>query len=236
LRCLSHARSHLLQRVFELRSDWPLGLLRARLLVQVATDLVTEPARVPIDVSRLQSIAERDPGPSSRRQRTGDEFHALREHQAAEEARGVHALRSAALGTLVRTEVRGRMPREVGLVLDLRRPPGRPLHLGQRRFEWSLGACAAALDHLRELQTVVRVFVLGSKTVQTAVADSAQHRQVLTFLAEAASSPYRPLEPAALRELCGFEHCLWIPAGGFQARAELEQLGTRVKVLGEVDA
>lgn len=232
LTCRSTVRSHLLERVFELRTDWPLGMFRACGLCVVATDFVTEPARVQLEASVLQATAEREPAPHTRSQLHGDEFHALREHQPSEEARGVHALRSAALGSLVRTVVRGRMPREVGIVLDLRRPPGRPLLLGARRFEWSLGAGATLLDRLRAMHAIVHVWVLSGTTARTVVQDAMHHREVLTTMAEVGPVAHRALDEATLEAVDAMEHCYWIPAGGFQAEAERGRTRARIHLVG----
>lgn len=236
LECQSGARGHLLERVFTLATEWPLGLFRARATIVAATDFVIEPMRVQLAADLVHAVAENDPAPYVRSRLEGDEFHALREHQPTEEARGVHALRSAALGTLVRTVLRGRHPREVGIVLDLRRPPGRPLGLGQRRFEWSLGAVATLLDRLVADGTSARVLVIGSRTVRAVIDDAGRHREFATFLSEATPSAHRPLDVPALRELDGLEQVFWIPAGGYRSPTEQRDLRATVRVLGEGEA
>lgn len=234
LGCVSGERSHLLERVFELRTEWPLGLFRVSATAVVATDFVTEPRRVPLRRDVVRAAAERQPSPHTRSHLPGDDFHALREHQPSEDARGVHALRSAALGSLVRTVVRGRLPRQIGIVLDLRRPPGRPLHQGRNRFEWSLSACATLLDEFRAAAATVHVFTIGTRTVHTVVQEQPQLRDLLTLFAELTASPHRPLEPHALLDLNGLETCYWIPAGGYHAQSEHSGLTVRIEVLSEV--
>src|SRR5690606_13423596 len=123
----SLVRSHVVERVFVLTSTWPLGLFRSRAALAVQAELVTQPAPVPLRADLVRAIAERQAAQHLRTNVRGAEFHSLREHQPDEDARGVHALRSASAGTLVRRVLRGSMPRTAGVVLDLRRPPGRRL-------------------------------------------------------------------------------------------------------------
>jgi hypothetical protein len=59
LRQRSLQRSHVLERAFLLMSQWPLGLLRTRAVVRVASDVVTEPARVPLRADVVRAIASR---------------------------------------------------------------------------------------------------------------------------------------------------------------------------------
>jgi hypothetical protein len=232
LRGRSLQRSHVLERVFVLVSAWPLALFRSRAVVTVATDFVTEPARVPLSAEVVQAIAEQQAAPRDRAVATGLEFHSLREHLPHEDARGVHALRSAALGTLVRRVSRGRLPHTVGLVLDLRRPPGRPLHHGARRFEWSLGACAALVAHLRQQAAQVLVLVVGEAPARFLVQGPAQEHDLLTLLAEVDPAPHRLLPPEQLDELRRLEHCFWIPAGAYTASPEIAALPRTVTIVG----
>ena len=225
-------RSHALERVFVLMSVWPLALFRSRAVVRVATDFVTEPARVPLSAEIVQAIAEQQAAPRDRATAPGLEFHSLREHLPHEDARGVHALRSAALGTLVRRVTRGRLPHTVGLVLDLRRPPGRPLHHGTRRFEWSLGVCASLVAWLRQRAAQILVLVLDERSERFLVQGPAQEHELLTLLAEASPAPHRALPPALLDELARLEHCFWIPAGAYTASPEIAAMPRTVTVVG----
>jgi uncharacterized protein (DUF58 family) len=225
-------RSHVVERVFVLMSVWPLALFRTRAVVAVAADFVTEPARVPLSAEVVQAIAEQQAAPRDRTTATGLEFHSLREHQPHEDARGVHALRSAALGTLVRRVTRGRLPHTVGLVLDLRRPPGRPLQQGTRRFEWSLGACASLVAYLRQRAAQVRVLVVAAEPAQFLVHGPAQEHELLTLLAEAGPTPHHRLAPELFGELLRLEHCFWIPAGAYTASPEIAALPRTVTIVG----
>jgi uncharacterized protein (DUF58 family) len=232
LLCRSSTRSHQLQRVFVVASTWPLGLWRVRAVNHVTAELVTEPARVPLSPTILRSVHDLDPALREARSLPGPEYHSLREYQPGEDARSVHAMRSAALGVLVRRITQGRMPRDVGVVLDLRRPPGRPLTLGIRRFEWSLGAVATLLELLRAQEVFVQVLVLGTLTAHAPAGNAAQVADFFTFLAEAAPSPYRPLEAGALGVVRACEQGYWVPAGGFLAEADLQALTRTFTVLG----
>jgi hypothetical protein len=230
--CRSHQRSHVFERAFTLSSAWPLGFVRARATIFADAELVTEPARVRLHAEILQSVADQEPASRDRTHLPGPEFHSLREHRGDEDARGVHALRSASLGTLVRRVTEGRMPRAVVLVLDLRRPPGRPVHHGHRRFEWSLGACATLLDALGDRGVETRVLVIGSQTTRTTVRGLPQKRAMLTLLAAADPWPHRELEAAVLEEIAVEEHCFWIAAGGFDAGADTHLPRTTMTVVG----
>lgn len=231
LGCRGPERSHLLERVFDLACEWPLGLFRARATAVVASDLVAEPRRVPQkalpgpSAEALRATAQQHP------QHAGEEFHALREQYDGEDARGVHARRSAALGQLVRTVTRSRSPSTIGIVLDLRRPPGRSLQNGRTRFEWCLGAAATLAETLRERECRLVAVVLGEATTRVVVHDAVSLRDWLVLLAEAGPTLHRPLESAALAELGDLDDCYWLPAGGYRAPEEHELHGGRVQVV-----
>lgn len=232
LRGRSLQRSHVLERVFVLMSVWPLALFRSRAVITVATDFVTEPARVPLSAEVVQALAEQQASPRDHAVAIGLEFHSLREQLPHEDARGVHALRSAALGTLVRRVTRGRLPHTVGLVLDLRRPPGRPLYQGSRRFEWSLGACASLVAWLRQRAAQILVLVLDERSERFLVQGPAQEHELLTLLAEAQPTAHRALPPDVFDQLLRLEHCFWIPAGAYTASPEIAAMPRTVTVVG----
>lgn len=231
IRQRSTYRSHLLERVFVLSSCWPLGLFRTSVALKVSGELITEPARVPLTAEIVHAVAATE-AQATVSTLAGPEFHSLREHQLDEDARAVHALRSASRGTLVRTIHQGRMPRSVGIVLDLRRPPGRPLGQGSRRFEWSLGACAALLTLLRARAAEALVLVLGEEPISLLVQSPQQERELLTLLAEAGPSAHRPLPPDLLRKVQKLPHCFWIPAGSYLAAPEFAAMPGTVTLVG----
>lgn len=231
LACRGPERSHLLERVFDLACEWPLGLFRARATTVVASDLVAEPRRVPQKAIPGPSTESLRATPQQHPQHAGEEFHALREQYDGEDARGVHARRSASLGQLVRTITRSRSPSTIGIVLDLRRPPGRPLQNGRTRFEWCLGAAATLAESLRERDCRLVAVVLGETTTRAVVHDAATLRDWLVLLAEAGPTPHRALEPEALADLDALDDCYWLPAGGYRAPEEHELRSSPVRVV-----
>jgi uncharacterized protein (DUF58 family) len=231
LRQRSGHRSHLLERVFLLSSTWPLGLFKTTVITKVPGDLITEPARVPLTAEIVHAVSATE-ATAATAPLAGPEFHSLREHQPDEDARQVHALRSAATGVLVRTLHQGRMPRSVGIVLDLRRPPGRPLSRGNRRLEWSLGACAALLLLLRSRSAEALVLVLGEDSAVLPIQSPQQERELLTLLAEAGPSPHQALAPELFLRLRHLPHCFWIPAGSYFAAPEFAAMPGTVTLVG----
>lgn len=231
LRQRSPQRSHVVERVFVLVSHWPLGMFRTRSVVRVASDLVTEPARVALRPELVAAAEATDGATDDRSQLSGPEYHSLREHQPEEDVRLVHALRSASLGTLVRRVTHGRLPRAIGIVLDLRRPPGRPLGQGQRRFEWSLGACATMLALLRARGSEARVLVIGEESAEIEVRGPLQERELLTLLAEASPSPHRAVPAGLFAAVQRLSHCFWIPAGAYLAAPEFAAMPGRVQLV-----
>jgi len=235
LHARSHVRSHVVERVFVIVSAWPFGLFRSRAVLSVAADLVTLPARVKLTAEVVHAIAERQEAPRDRSALAGPEYHSLREHQHGEDARGVHARRSASLGTLVRRVTRGSLPSTVGVVLDLRRPPGRSLHHGTRRFEWSLGACVTLIALLRARGAQIDVLVLDAEPARILVRSPADEFELQTVLAEASPTPHRPLAPELFDDLRAREHCYWIPAGAYLASPEHAAMGRAVTLVGGDD-
>jgi len=231
LHCHSTVRGRRESREFELRTGWPLGLFVLRRVAAAAAELVTEPARVALDERWSATAADRQAGQSPRRDLAGDEFHALREHQTGDDARGVHALRSAARGQLVRTVTHGRLPAELGLVLDLRSAAGKRRHGSRRHFEWSLGAVATLLDRLGHEQRTLRLWLLGTGAERLSAGNQEQRQRVLARLATAAPAEHWPLPPELLRELEALDECLWVAASNHRPDRELGPLRRRVRLL-----
>ncbi len=231
----SMQRGHVLERVFLLLAQSPLGMFRSRAAIHVAADLVTEPARVSLRSDVLRSIDESEMAPHDRSHLSGPEFHSLREHHAGEDARAVHALRSASLGTLVRTVTHGRLPRTIGIVLDLRRPPRRELHHGSRRFEWGLGACATLLHVLRHRGAEAHVLVLGDQPASILVQGPAHEAELMMMLAAASPSPCRSVQGELFATIQKLEHCLWIPAGAYFESPEFAAMPGKVTLVGGDD-
>jgi uncharacterized protein (DUF58 family) len=232
----SDRRGHWLERVFALTTAWPFGLWRARAVVTVPAELVTEPRRVTLRRELLPSWAAQRSGTTESRRGHGQEFHSLREHPFGGDARAVHALRSAALGVLVQRVRAGCEPQRAGLVLDLRRPPGRPLAGGQRRFEWSLGAAATLVEHCRKHGAEVSVLVLDARSEWFLVRSPQDLGTLWVALAEAAPVLHRPLGPEPFAALRQFAACWWVPAGSYLAAAEYAPLANTVQLVdGDFD-
>ncbi|MEZ6037633.1 MAG: DUF58 domain-containing protein [Planctomycetota bacterium] len=233
IRQRSLVRSHLLERVFDLRTQWPLGMFETQAIVTAEADLITEPAREPVPQSTIDAAFEAESAPRERSMLPGPEFAALREHHLDEDARGVHALRSAALGTLVRRVTRGRTPRDVGVVLDLRRPPGQGQGRGLRRAERCLGACADLVEQLHRRGAAARVLVIASEPERVEVRGQAQLNDLLTLLAEASLAQHHPIASEHLAEFATMEHCFWIAAGGYFRGPDQHGLAGKVTLLGK---
>ena len=128
------------------------------------------------------------------------------------------------------------MPRTVGVVLDLRRPPGAPRGRGRRRCEWSLGACATLVDALHTQGANVQVLVIDETPETLTVRGPAERNALLTLLSEANLSSYAKLASELLDEARALTHCYWIPAGGFVRAPEFATLpGSATLVEEEVE-
>lgn len=201
-------------------SSYPLGLIRRTATLRTETELVSEPSRMPLPSHVLQALERDDPEESRMDAQGEDEFHSLREYYAGEDARLVHARRSAAMGTLVRRVLRSQQQREACLVLDLRRPPGRSARLGSRRLEWSLGATATIVDSMIREGSVLTCLVIGSSDQRWVLNSPERAEDFLALLAEARPVVHRAVGQNFLEEVTDFDTCLWVPAGGFKASAD----------------
>jgi uncharacterized protein (DUF58 family) len=106
-----------------LRTSYPFGLFEKTIRHRAEDLLVVYPALEP-DKAGLEAAERRLDAETAERPGHGTEVLHLREYQAGDEARAVHARRSAALGRLVvRERARSRAPR-IRLVLDDLLPEG----------------------------------------------------------------------------------------------------------------
>ena len=213
----SRSRSRVNHRTIVVVSSYPLGLIRRSAVLRSTTELVSEPARMPLPHHILHAIERDEPEDQTRQTAGEDEFHSLREYVTGDEARMVHAVRSAAVGTLVRRVMRSQQQREACLILDLRRPPGRSAHLGSRRLEWSLGATATIIDAMLERDAVLTCLVIGEEDQRWVLSTDEQSEEFLAFLAEARPVVHRRISDQFLDEVTNFDTALWVPAGGFKA-------------------
>ena len=227
----SRRRGHARSRTFELETRYPFGFLSSHAEISVQAELVTEPARTELPRTTLLSLQRGELEPWENDQLGGWQFHSLREYALGEDVRSVHALRSATFGTLVRKEIRGQQQREVFIILDLRRPPGRLLHLGVRRLEWSLSACASLLDILTGSGVLVRCLAIDTHERFWTIESYNDELDFLTFLAVARPVQYRELGPDLLNEVRR-RQVYWFPAGGCRASADMEALGCEAILVG----
>ncbi len=218
------------RRVVLAATSHPLGLFRRTAVLSNTNEMVSEPARMRLPTHVLEALERPQAETVTRDERGDEEYHHLREYSVGEDARLVHALRSASGGTLVRRVLRNQQQPEACIVLDLRRPPGRSARLGSRRLEWSLGATANLIDRMRARGTVITVLVLDSEERQFIIKNDGEAADFLAFLAEARSTLHWQVSPATLERLSSAEQCLWVPAGGFKASGDRAVIGNPVLV------
>jgi uncharacterized protein (DUF58 family) len=219
-------RGRLPRRRFLVETAHPLGMLRSRALVSTASELVCEPARVRLPAEMIEA-AERFQADHQVSHRAGDaRFHALREYAPGEDARLVHALKSASAGVLVRKVNRDEDVREACLVLDLRRPPAWGLFGSSPHFEWGLGATATLIDRTLARHGRLVCIVLGQPEATWTVGNEPDAHALLAFLAEARPRRFAPAPPALVERMASFAICYWVAAGGHrnaEERAGLER-------------
>ena len=222
--CRARGRGRWRQRLFVLDRTYPLGLVRQRTIVTVDSDFIVEPARVTLGADVLHSVAER-PTPTQRSRRPGDdEFHALREYMAGEDARRVHALRSVAVGTLVRRVDFADEGGRVHVVLDLRRPYGMPAMRGNRHLEWGVSATATLLDEFAANARRCILWIVAEPTNALVLDVDSDKEAAIDRLAEVRESAHAPFPHAWLRTLDLDAEVYWVPAGGHRSNAEFEAL------------
>jgi uncharacterized protein (DUF58 family) len=205
------------ERSFAGETAWPLGMFRWRIEVSVDARLLTEPARATLPPAILAALAAADAEARAGRRDGQDEFHALREYRDGEDARLVHARRSAALGEPVRRVLRGSPAPRCAVVVDLRRPPGMPPSFGRRRLEQELSRAAALADAIEARGLALLGYVIGNaSTERTESAAGAPPTAFLEALAVARSADYRILVDDELAELDSVDTCFWLAAGGHE--------------------
>jgi len=227
----SKQRSVVSERELVIETPYPFGFFRCRLRYRVSAELVTEPARIRLPVRVLPTVSGGEPEFRSNDLLGGASFYSLREHQLDEDARMVHALKSATTGTLVRKVLRGQLPRELGVVLDLRRPPGRPLTANKRFFEYCLSVAASLADVLyaRGHQQYWVVLGVGERGTQR-ISTNHDRLDYLRDLSTVGPVEWGPFDRGAVESLRNCEGVYWIPAGG-QVR-NVDDLDFRAVVLG----
>ena len=86
-------------------------------------------------------------------------------------------------------------------MLDLRRPPNRPLDGGRRRFEWSLGACATLVEAVHARGSDVHVQVLATEPAQLDIRDQTHMAELMTLLSEVSLSMHHTFADDQARRL-----------------------------------
>lgn len=226
----TRSRGRARHRSVVVSSVFPLGLIRRSAVLRCESELVSEPVRMPLPPHVLQSMERDDPDELRREFRGEDVFHSLREYREGDDARTVHAMRSAAAGVLVRRVLRSQPQREACLVLDLRRAPGRSARGGSRRLEWSLGASATIVDVMQEKGAVLTCVVIGTQDRRWTITTPDESEDFLAFLAEARHVEHRSVARESLDGIEGFETCLWVPAGGYKATQDRAALPNPILV------
>lgn len=222
VRARARSRGRMRQRLFRVETWYPFGFIRQWRDLRVETDFVVEPARVeppPIPASEAEAGRREEP-----RGLHGVEFHSLREYAAGEDARLVHALRSASAGVLQRRVLLGEDARALLIIVDLRLPPGSRRRTAGRRLEWSLSAAAALIDRLLGTRRPARFALLG-ETIELHDL-SGNGMELLARLAELRAVPWRALTPRELDELRSDAALAWLPAGGYAAADDRLGLGS----------
>jgi uncharacterized protein (DUF58 family) len=213
----TRTRGRAVHRAVVVVSSYPLGLIRRSAVLRSQTELVSEPTRMSLPHHVVDALERDEPEYENRQAAGDDDFHSLRQYVDGDEARMVHAMRSAAMGTLVRRVMRSQQQREACLILDLRRPPGRSASLGSRRLEWSLGATATIVDAMLERNAVLTCLVIGATDRRWVLSGPEQSETFLAFLADARPVLHRRLDREFLESVRSFDTTLWVPAGGFTA-------------------
>jgi uncharacterized protein (DUF58 family) len=231
----SRRRNRIRKRSFELSSSYPFAMFRWYGSVEVATDLISEPARVEVSRDLIESMGRGFQAQETGQRDMGSEFFCLREYQQGEDARHLHAARSASLGVLVTRRFRGDRDPEVAIILDLRRKPGTLVPLSNRALEQYLGITASLVDRLSSAASSVHIYTLDGKNRHWLIESPAEAREFLSYLAEASSVPYFPFDPTEHPELAGIHSHVWIPAGGYRPKAE-ERPTSNVLILEDMRA
>ncbi|MEO0477866.1 MAG: DUF58 domain-containing protein [Planctomycetota bacterium] len=181
-------------RIIEIRTGHPLGLWRWRATPRLDAVLVVEPARESLP-AHAQAALDGDQA-QRRPRRDGDPemFHSMRELRAGEDARRVHALRSATVGRPVVRVDQALADDRWTVVLDLRRAPGAVDGSRRREFERQLGRVANVIDLAVQRGVELTLTVIGAETTHYNVERPATAKRALEVLAMAQPVEYRTLD------------------------------------------
>ncbi|MCA8942855.1 MAG: DUF58 domain-containing protein [Planctomycetes bacterium] len=207
-------------RVFEVVTTHPFGMLRRRLFVRCEAEFIAEPARTELGDEVLEQLRSDDREPIDQGYVTGNEFFALREYHPGEDARHVHAQRSASLGTLVLRDLRGGDNPETLIVVDLRRAPGRGYRFSDPRLEPRLSLAATLLDELLERHSRVRCRIIDDSMRSWTIDAQIDADSFLEALATAQAVPFRPLTGEWFDSIDERATAFWVQAGGYDAKSD----------------
>ncbi len=213
-----------LERAIQIMTRHPFGMVQRRFQVECTTELVAEPPRTNLRPEVLTHLLAKDKEPQAVGATAGNEFFALREYHPGDDARHVHARRSASLATLVAKDLRGGHNPDAAIVVDLRRTPGRGFHFGDRTIEPRLSLAATLLDELLLRQIRPLCIVIGVQLEKFTVDTQADAEEFLNELAIARAVPFWQLGTDAFDELPPGCTSFWVPAGGHDARRDRQRL------------
>lgn len=213
-------------RRYELMSAYPFGMIRWRWTADCETYLVAEPARAPLDpdvLQRLTVVQEQESQLVGAT--TGGEFFSLREYQPDEDARRVHAKKSASYGSLVIREMRGGQDPDLLVVIDLRRPPGRGFHFADRRIEQRISVAATLIDEMLARRIAPTCVLIGADLQQWTLRSDTDVEDFFDNLATARAVNYRKIAGEVFRQLDAHARtAFWVAAAGHEARSERSHL------------
>lgn len=162
-------------------SRYPFGLVEKSHVHRVKGDVLVYPALEPLSYAHLggRSVGHESPtgqpGP-------GSEIAGLRDYRAGDEARKIHALRSAALGRWVVRERERDAQRRLSVALDNRRAEGGDPDVFDERFERMVRRAAFVAQDALNKGAVVQVIAADGSSGP--VGPGASLEPVFAFLAE----------------------------------------------------
>jgi len=211
------------ERMFVCETTHPLGILSARRRLVSSAELVSEPARISLPRHLVHSADASHAEPAPHSPDRAGEFHALRDYRYGEDLRTVHALRSAATGSLIAVDTRSQDRQHPCLVLDLRRPPAHGARRSGARFEWSLSAAATLIDEITRAGGSLVCLVLADKPRVFEIDDGVTD-DLMTCLAMVRPRRHCMLDPTTLGRIEALRNCYWVPAGGYSNPDERRRL------------
>lgn len=209
----SRRRGIVTERTFVVDTTHPLGMFRWRTTLTFAAAMVVEPARTAIAPDTVRALESARAENRSGARREPIDYFSLREYRPGDDARHVHAARSARLRTLITKVYRGQIEPEAVIVLDLRRPPGAPPRIDTRELEHHLSVTASLVDAAVARGVKLHCIAISEVVAHHRIDSPASAAEFLAFLATARTVAYHALAEHALAALPQNAACLWIAAG-----------------------